>query len=71
MKFFCKACRTERDATYLRKTYWLRDDRYYYGCEWCGEEHPMSPCNICGHWISNRAHTCPKCGDPKWGSVRT
>ena len=29
MKFFCKACRTERDATHLRKTYWLRDDRNY------------------------------------------
>ncbi len=76
MEFDCHNCNKQFTATYLEYVpgFWevlMGNEKFkYWGCKSCGMNTNMHPCSVCGHWISNRAHTCPKCGDPKAGSFR-
>ena len=72
MEFYCHNCNKQVTASYLRRyepgyiMYFLGDRAYnYWGCGRCGKNSNMRPCNVCGHGLSNKAHTCPQCGDPK------
>ena len=72
MEFHCHNCNKTVIAKKIRfaAKFWSfhsaeEQTRPFWGCEGCGMNTGMHPCNVCGHWISNRAHTCPQCGDPK------
>ena len=60
MEIVCGNC--HRKSTPIAKWGWVLK---YYHCRNCGQKLNIEDCNVCGALISNRAFTCPQCGDPK------